>query len=132
MRALLMRSGKRVLIEHNNRGGKDWLYSDNEDGSGYNLLGLLLMNLRGRYQMWENGLRSDGRFSDPASLSDVYPNIEMQQLVYHLTYNLRGTGIYSKNAVSELMSSVHGTELFPETKRMLEKWRESNSAYLPK
>ena len=43
----LLQTGSAYLLEHNTRPGKDLTWSDNHDGTGGNLLGILLMQLRG-------------------------------------------------------------------------------------
>lgn len=43
---LLKSTGNAYLIEHNTRTGKDTFWSDNYDGTGQNILGKLLMQLR--------------------------------------------------------------------------------------
>lgn len=42
----LLMTGNAFLLEHNNKVGRDKIWSDNSDGSGSNWLGLLLMLLR--------------------------------------------------------------------------------------
>ena len=46
MADMLLKTGSTYLLEHNNRRGKDKIWSDNHDGSGSNWLGLLLMIVR--------------------------------------------------------------------------------------
>ena len=45
-RALLEATGKAYLLEHNQRAGIDNYWSDNQNGSGYNMLGKMLMAIR--------------------------------------------------------------------------------------
>lgn len=53
MREALRRTGDAFLLEHNNKAGKDSLWSDNFDGTGTNWRGLQLMLLRD--QLTETG-----------------------------------------------------------------------------
>ncbi len=42
----LMATGDAYLLEHNAKAGLDWHWSDNHDGSGHNMLGKTLMDIR--------------------------------------------------------------------------------------
>jgi predicted NAD-dependent protein-ADP-ribosyltransferase YbiA (DUF1768 family) len=48
MMKLLQKSKPKILVEANTRIGRDKIYSNNKDGTGYNILGLLLMHIRDR------------------------------------------------------------------------------------
>lgn len=50
LKSRLLSSGDAFLLEHNNRSGKDIIWSDNHDGTGHNLLGLMLMLIREQYK----------------------------------------------------------------------------------
>ena len=46
LQSLLLESGDAYLLEHNDRHGKDHTWSDDQDGTGGNQLGLTLMDVR--------------------------------------------------------------------------------------
>jgi predicted NAD-dependent protein-ADP-ribosyltransferase YbiA (DUF1768 family) len=50
LKACLLSTGEAFLLEHNEVAGRDWIWSDNMDGFGLNMLGLQLMQLRDRYR----------------------------------------------------------------------------------
>jgi endogenous inhibitor of DNA gyrase (YacG/DUF329 family) len=49
LKTQLVSTGRAYLNEHNPQIGRDRFWSDNNDGSGLNMLGKLLMELRGSY-----------------------------------------------------------------------------------
>ncbi|WP_080502590.1 NADAR domain-containing protein [Parachlamydia acanthamoebae] len=48
---LLRATNDAYLLEHNNKTGKDYYWSDNNNGEGFNMLGKMLMHIRDRQSM---------------------------------------------------------------------------------
>lgn len=66
--SFLDQTGNAFLIEHNEKTGRDAYWSDNYDGSGYNMLGFQLMKLRalnrGIEDQFSNTVDSRGNIVD--------------------------------------------------------------------
>ncbi|CAK9008291.1 unnamed protein product [Durusdinium trenchii] len=74
LRQMLLATENAFLLEHNPKHGRDTVWSNNNDGTGQNWLGLQLMwlreDLRGGSGDWANWLRQHVDFSTGAMLPD--------------------------------------------------------------
>jgi predicted NAD-dependent protein-ADP-ribosyltransferase YbiA (DUF1768 family) len=92
MRTILAKSGKAVLVEANTTKGRDKIWSNDNDGTGCNILGLLLMHIRDGSNMFNDLVR-----------------------------NLLETGLkMGPNDIP--MSTVHDSPLYFTTNKLLNTW----------
>ena len=88
----LLMTGDAYLLEHNSTSGRDFLWSDNQDGEGQNWLGLQLMLLRdelrrsaGKSMDWTGYIQDDCKIDLPTGPSRDEGNARWQATVRQST-----------------------------------------------